>query len=245
MVRKQLSVVLPEGKLEELKDLLLRSGGKEIETRNDYELYRIGFNDKVLIAYTTGTVVYHQDLADLVSKVFMGLGTRIGIDEVGKGEAEGPLVVCAVALDDEGRRKAVSIGLVESKMARGERLFEIADKIREASVAVGIVVISPSEFKKLWKRGNLNDLLAKWHAKALERLTCTIKKADVVIVDSFDERRLRENLEHLAKELGAKLVLENNADRRYLEVAAASTIASAIRRDLMKEGMRLKKWGTS
>ncbi len=237
--------MLPDGKLEELKELLLKSGGKEVQVKNEYERYRIGFNDKILIAYSTGTVVYHQDLADLVSKVFMGLGTRVGVDEVGKGEAEGPIVVCAVALDDEGRRKAVSIGLVESKMAKGGRIIEVADKIREAAVGVGTVVISPSEFRMVWKRGNLNELLAKWHARALESVVCKIKKADAIIVDSFDERRLRENLEPVAKRLGAMLVLENEADRRYIEVAAASTIASAIRRNLMKKGMRLRKWETS
>jgi len=245
LVRKQLSVVLPDGKLEELKELLLKSGGKEIQVKNEYEKYRIGLNDKVLIAYSTGTVVYHQDLSSLVAKVFMGLGTRIGVDEVGKGEAEGPLVVCAVALNDEGRSKAISIGLVESKMAKGDRIVEVADKIREAAVAVGTVVISPSEFKKVWKRGNLNELLARWHAQAVESVVCTLKKADVIIVDSFDERRLKEKLEPLAKRLGAKLILENEADRRYIEVAAASTIASAIRRNLMKKGMRLRKWETS
>ena len=234
--------MLPDGKLDELKELLLTSGGKEIGVKNEYEKYRISFDNKVLIAYSTGTVVYHQDLAGLVSKVFMGLGMRVGVDEVGKGEAEGPIVICAVALDDNGRSKAVSIGLVESKMAKGERIVEVADRIKEAAVAVGTVVVSPTEFKKVWKKGNLNELLARWHAQALENAVCTLKKVDVIIVDSFDERRLREKLEPLAKRLGAELVLENEADRRYIEVAAASAIASAIRRNLMKEGMRLRKW---
>jgi ribonuclease HIII len=237
--------VLPPERLEELKELLLKSGGHELGKKNEYEEFRISLDDKILIAYSTGTIVFHEDLADLISEMFKGLGTRVGIDEVGKGEAEGPLVVCAVAFDDEGRGKAVSTGLVESKMAKNQRIEKIAEKIKDAALAVGTVVISPEEFKRVWKRGNLNELLAKWHAKALESVICSIKRADAVIVDSFDEKRLMKELSPLAKRLGARLVLENGADRRYLEVAAASVIASALREKLMKEGMRLRKWGTS
>jgi len=245
LVKKQLSVVLPPEKLEELKKFLLKSGGHELARKNEYEEFRMSVDDRILIAYSTGTIVFHEELADLISEMFTGLGTRVGIDEVGKGEAEGPLVVCAVALDDEGRKKAVSAGLVESKMARIEKIEEIAEKIRKAALAVGTVVVSPEEFKKVWERGNLNDLLARWHAKALESVICSIGRADAVIVDSFDEKRLRKELSHMVDSLGAKLILENGADRRYLEVAAASVIASAFRERLMKEGMRLRKWGTS
>lgn len=245
MVEKQLSVVLPREKLGELRKLLLRSGGREIERKNEYEEYRININGKVLIAYSTGTVVFHKDLATFVSEMFKGLGIRVGLDEVGKGEAEGPIVVCAVALDDNGRSKAVSFGLVESKMARDERTKEVATKIREVALAIGTVVISPEEFRMVWRRGNLNELLASWHAKALESIISSLKRADKVIVDSFDERRLKERLEPLAMKLGAELILEKGADRKYLEVAAASIVASEIRDSLMEKGMTSRKWRTS
>ncbi len=237
--------MLPHEKLEELKELLLKLGGQEIQKKNEYEEYRVRFEDKLLIAYSTGTVVFNEGLADIVSKMFKGLGIRVGIDEVGKGEAEGPLVVCAVALDDEGRSKAVSAGLVESKIAKKERLMEIANKMREAALAIGTVVVSPTEFKRIWKRGNLNELLAMWHAQALESVISSLKRIDVVIVDSFDERKLREKLEPLTKKVRARLILENEADRRYLEVAAASIIARAIRDGLIRRGMKSRKWETS
>lgn len=242
---KQLSVVLPREKLGELKELLLKSGGQEIERRNKYEEYRIDLDGRVLIAYSTGTVVFHEDLATFVSEMFKGLGIRVGMDEVGKGEAEGPIVVCAVALDDDGRRKAVSFGLVESKMSREERTKEVAARIREAALAIGTVVISPEEFRAVWRRGNLNELLANWHARALESVISSLKRADKVIVDSFDERRLKEKLEPLARKLGAELILEKGADRKYLEVAAASIVANEVRCSLMERGMRSRKWRTS
>ncbi len=245
MVRRQLSVSLPPEKLEELKKLLIRSGGVEVEGRRAHEAYRIRLDGKLLIAYLTGTIVFHEELAPLVSSMFKGFGVRVGIDEVGKGEAGGPLVVCAVAFDDEGREKAVLSGVIESKMLNRNKASEIARKVREAAISAGIVVISPEEFKKFWKKGNLNELLAKWHAIALKRAISTLKRVDEILVDSFDERRLRTNLEPIAKDLGAKLTLEEGADRKYIEVAAASALAAAIRADLIRKGMRSKKWGTS
>lgn len=70
-----------------------------------------------------------------------GPGLVLGIDEVGRGSIAGPLTVGAVALPDE----PIVWGVNDSKQLTPERREELAARIRQVALAVGIGQASPEE----------------------------------------------------------------------------------------------------
>lgn len=222
--------------------MLRDEGGVEVPVKSCLELFRIRLLEGTVIAYRSGSVVFQEDLGDVISRVVREGGLRVGVDEVGKGEAKGPIVVAAVALDGDGREKMVSIGLVETKSARPGRISKMARGVEKGATCIEIIIVPPDEFRRIWKRGNLNELLAEWHKQALRGVADCLEHAKEVIIDSFDDRRLNEALGPIATELEANLLLENRADEKYLEVAAASVIARAKREELIARGMDGRKW---
>lgn len=70
-----------------------------------------------------------------------GPGVLLGVDEVGRGSIAGPLTVGAVALPDE----PIVWGVNDSKQLTPERREELAVRIRDVALAVGIGHASPEE----------------------------------------------------------------------------------------------------
>ena len=70
-----------------------------------------------------------------------GSGLVLGVDEVGRGSVAGPLMVGAVALPDD----PVVWGVNDSKQLTPGRREELAARIREVALAVGIGSASPEE----------------------------------------------------------------------------------------------------
>ena len=73
-----------------------------------------------------------------------GDGIVLGVDEVGRGAVAGPLTVCAVALPDE----PIILGLNDSKQLTPKRREELAVRIREHAIALGICHIPPEEIDR-------------------------------------------------------------------------------------------------
>ncbi len=186
------------------------------------------------IVYKSGKVVFHEPLRGLIlSSLMEEPGVEVGSDEAGKGESEGAIVVAAVALDDKARKELRSLGLLESKSIPKARIPEIFREISARALYVSAKVVTPEEFRSLWREGNLNDLLASWHKQVVTDCLTHVK-VDRVIIDSFDRKRL----ERAFSGLGIPVTLEAGADKKYVSVAAASLVARYLR-DLNSKG---KKW---
>ncbi len=186
------------------------------------------------IVYKSGKVVFHSSLRYLIlSSLIEEPGVEVGSDEAGKGEDEGAIVVAAVALDESARKELRSLGLLESKSVPRSRIPELFKEISARALHVSTKVVTPEEFRSLWKRGNLNDLLANWHKQVIKDCLTHVT-ADRVIVDSFDRKRL----EKVFSDLRVQVILEAGADKKYVSVAAASLIAKYLR----GFSMRGKKW---
>ncbi len=151
-----------------------------------------------------------------------------GIDESGKGDYFGPLVIAAVCLSEETERAMRSLGVRDSKELSDERCIKLAQSIRVACRdRYAIVEISPSRYNELYgqfrgEKQNLNNLLAWGHARALESL---LRKTPcpVAISDKFgNPRYVKAKL--MEKGSSIELVQEERAER-YMAVAAASLLA--------------------
>ena len=149
---------------------------------------------------------------------------RIGIDESGKGDYFGPLVIAAVYVNAESEPDLRLMEVRDSKRISDGRILEMAPDIRQACKH-SVVAIGPQRYNELYaKIRNLNRLLGWGHARALENL---LEQVDcgLVIADQFgDERFVRSALLEKGKQV--RLIQKPKAETE-LAVAAASILARA------------------
>ncbi len=142
----------------------------------------------------------------------------IGIDESGKGDYFGPLVVAGVYVKDSTRLSG--LGLKDSKKISDKKAIELCQKIKKLSV-VEVLKITPETYNKLYSEiKNLNSLLAWAHAKVIDNLAYT--GAKTAISDKFGhERLIRSRIKS-----DIRLIQKTKAETN-IAVAAASIVARA------------------
>ena len=115
--------------------------------------------------------------------------SRIGIDESGKGDYFGPLVIAAVFVTPVTQQDLVLMQVRDSKKISDGRILEMAPDIRLVCPH-SIVAIGPQRYNELYaKIRNLNRLLAWGHARALENLLQQVD-CDLAIADQFGDRAI-------------------------------------------------------
>lgn len=149
---------------------------------------------------------------------------RIGIDESGKGDYFGPLVIAAVFVDATTQGELALMQVRDSKKISDGRILEMAPDIKTICPH-SVIAIGPQKYNELYARiRNLNRLLAWGHAKALENLLEQVS-CERAISDQFGDQRLILNA---LQEKGRKIVLEQRTKAESdLAVAAASILARA------------------
>ena len=149
---------------------------------------------------------------------------RIGIDESGKGDYFGPLVIAAVFVDATTQGELKLMAVRDSKKISDGRILEMAPDIKTICPH-SIIAIGPQKYNELYaKIKNLNRLLAWGHAKALENLLERVP-CERAISDQFGNERLILNA---LQDKGRTIVLEQRTKAESdLAVAAASILARA------------------
>ncbi|GKS57370.1 ribonuclease HIII [Nitrospira sp.] len=149
---------------------------------------------------------------------------RIGIDESGKGDYFGPLVIAAAYVDERSESDLRLMRVRDSKKISDSRVIEIARDVR-AVCPHYVVAIGPESYNRLYgKIGNLNRLLAWGHARALENLLERVA-CNLAIADQFgDERYVQHAL--MEKGRAVRLVQQPRAEAD-VAVATASILARA------------------
>ncbi len=150
---------------------------------------------------------------------------RIGIDESGKGDYFGPLVIAAVFVDATTQGELRLMEVRDSKKISDGRVLEMAPDIKTICPH-SVIAIGPQKYNELYaKIKNLNRLLAWGHAKALENLLERGVTCERAISDQFGDERLILNV---LQEKGQKITLEQRPRAESdLAVAAASILARA------------------
>ena len=151
---------------------------------------------------------------------------HFGIDESGKGDFFGPLVIAGVYVDKGIARKLLDAGVVDSKhIGSDARIRALADTIRKTSLGlVETVLIGPPKYNELYgKFGNLNKLLGWGHARVIENLVAKKPGCPRALSDQFADARVVEQslLRH-----GRKINIEQRPRAESdIAVAAASILA--------------------
>lgn len=157
---------------------------------------------------------------------------RIGLDESGKGDYFGPLVIGAVYVDEQTEPQLTGLGVRDSKLLSDNRILALAEEIKSICPCSG-VAIEPKRYNEVYNKiHNLNILLAHAHARALESLLEKVS-CDLAIADQFGNESLLLNA---LMEKGRKIKLEQRPRAEEdIAVAAASILARAKFVQLMEQ----------
>jgi ribonuclease HIII len=151
---------------------------------------------------------------------------HFGIDESGKGDFFGPLVIAGVYVDAQVARAFLEAGIQDSKRISSDaKIRSLARIVKTTRGAVhNIVEITPAKYNDLYEKiGNLNRLLAWGHARVIENLATARPDCPRALSDQFANPKLIQNA--LMKQ-GKSIVLEQRTKAESdLAVAAASIIA--------------------
>jgi len=172
---------------------------------------------------------------------------HFGVDESGKGDFFGPLVISGVYVDRGIGRKLLDAGVVDSKRIGSDtRIRALADTIRKTSLGlVETVLIGPAKYNELYEKfGNLNKLLGWGHARVIENLLAKKPACPRSLSDQFADARVisASLLKH-----GRKIDIEQRPRAESdIAVAAASIVAREafinwLERKSKELGIRLER----
>ena len=151
---------------------------------------------------------------------------HLGVDESGKGDFFGPLVIAGVYVDPPVARALASAGVMDSKRISSDaRIEALAKVIRETpGLRHEVILIPPRRYNELHAQfGNLNRLLAWGHAKVIENLLAQVPDCPRAVSDQFaNPAVLRRALQERGR--GIDLVQRTKAESDPA-VAAASILA--------------------
>jgi ribonuclease HIII len=151
---------------------------------------------------------------------------HFGIDESGKGDFFGPLVVAGVYVDRGIARKLIDAGVQDSKRIGSDaRIRTLAETIRKSTAGlIETVLIGPERYNELYQKfGNLNKLLGWGHARVIENLLAKKSDCPRALSDQFADAHVIEQslLRH-----GRKIDIEQRTKAESdIAVAAASILA--------------------
>src|SRR5256714_14111424 len=172
---------------------------------------------------------------------------HFGVDESGKGDFFGPLVIAGVYVDQGIARKLIEAGVQDSKRIGSDaRIRALADAIRKNSMGlIEVVLIGPAKYNELYEKfGNLNKLLAWGHARVIENLLAKKPDCPRSLSDQFaDAPLIKQSLLRHGQKIDIQQRPRAESD---IAVAAASILAREgfinwLDREGKKLGVRLER----
>jgi ribonuclease HIII len=150
---------------------------------------------------------------------------HFGIDESGKGDFFGPLVIAGAYTDRDSARTLLDAGVMDSKKIADPKIRKLASLIRQTpGLDHEVIMIGPKKYNELYNKiGNLNKLLAWGHAAVIEKLCAKRPDCQRALSDQFaNPSRLQSAL----GESGRKIHLQQRTKAESdITVAAASILA--------------------
>jgi len=153
---------------------------------------------------------------------------HMGVDESGKGDFFGPLVIASAYVDEELVHKLREMGVRDSKRITSDNVaLNMARDIRKLlGNRCALVTIGPRAYNRMYSKiGNVNKMLAWGHARAIENLLEKAPECPRALSDKFGPTR---QIERALMEKGKKIQLEQRTKAESdPAVAAASILARA------------------
>ena len=240
MIQNTVTIQLDEIQRENAEEILEAYGWKEEYVNNPYAKFRMKSpQSSNVILYTSGKLVFQgsEDFTNIITAIKNNreddrdIIPHLGVDEVGKGDYFGPLVVVACFLDEEFLEKISSIGIGDSKKFSDSKIMEMYNLVKDYPYFY-ISIVHPKEYAQLYKESkNASILLARQHSKVIEMGLGDLKSKNIecsrVVIDQFSSRKARilNELGNYGKEIELIQFHKGESD---MAVACASVMARGI-----------------
>ena len=236
------TVEFKKDELESVREVLLANNWREEAHDNLYVIFRLRSpKGSVAMMYSSGKLVFQgrEDFTSVISnikKVEKDTSTEvfrphIGVDEVGKGDYFGPLVVVSCFVTEEFKKKVQLLGFADSKKFSDRKIENLFNMVTDYPYYYSSI-IHPKEYNKLIEEyHNVSILLAKQHTKVIEMGLTDLKKKNIdcgyVVVDQFSasKSRVEDELGELGKQCE---LIQHHKGESDIAVASASIIARGI-----------------
>ena len=147
----------------------------------------------------------------------------LGIDEAGRGPCVGSLVMCGYLIDEKNSKKLKKMGVKDSKLLSAGKREELFPQLQKIAKDYAILQASAKDIDKLRNVSNLNKYEIKRMIELIEFFN-----PDKVIIDALEQEESFYN-KISSRVDGTILIAENFADKKYVEVGAASILAKVTR----------------
>jgi ribonuclease HIII len=240
MTQNTVSIQLDKSQVNIAEKVLTSFGWYREEINNPYAIFRMKSPEgSTVILYSSNKLVFQglEDFTALISalkgnnKKDMEIIPHIGVDEVGKGDYFGPLVVVGCFLDKELHKKASSVGVGDSKKFSDNRILQMYELLKDYPYYY-VSIINPVEYNDIYsKTKNVAILLAKEHSRVIEMGLKDLKSKNIlcetVVIDQFSNKKSRvlNELGKLGKSIDFQQYHKGESD---MAVACASVIARGI-----------------
>ena len=156
---------------------------------------------------------------------------RLGVDESGKGDFFGPLVIAGVYVNESVVRAWQEKGVKDSKRVTSDkRVADLARTIRQTPGCVcEVITIGPEAYNRMHaKLGSVNKILAWGHARVIENLLGRREGMEPpperAVIDQF--ARSKSTVANALMELGQGIeLIQRHKAEDDLAVAGASILA--------------------
>lgn len=155
--------------------------------------------------------------------------TILGIDEAGKGPVLGPLVMCAVIVDDLSILEQLNIK--DSKLLTPKQREDVFEELKEV-VKYELAIIEPEEIDRAVATNDLNWLEARHCVTLINKLW-----PNTAIIDC-PSPNIRAYKNFIFERLDNKKTILNcchKADRDFIVVGAASILAKVTRDRIVEQ----------
>ncbi len=199
-----------------VKDLLIK---KEIEKIRSEFPFDYGLKNNEA---PRESLFDYEEESDDNENIIIEKDEMIGIDESGKGDFFGPLVIAAVYIDPVKKFMLELAGAKDSKELSDFDIRRLAGIIK-SQCKYSVVIIHNKDYNEQYKRyNNINKLLGWGHAKALENVLNEVE-CEFALSDKFGKE---EHIERALMERGKNItVYQITKAERNIAVAAASILA--------------------
>jgi ribonuclease HIII len=210
----QLAVSIPDCRIN-----LYNSGKLLVQGKAAQEWITFTLETEILKEAALG----YEDLQDPEA-----LKPHMGIDESGKGDFFGPLVIASAYVDENLVEKLREIGVRDSKKISSDNVaLNMAREIRKLlGDRCAMVTIGPRSYNRMYSKiRNVNKMLAWGHARAIENLLEKVPDCPRALSDKFGPTH---QIERALMDKGKKIQLDQRTKAESdPAVAAASILARA------------------
>jgi ribonuclease HIII len=210
----RIAVAIPDCRIN-----LYHSGKLLVQGKVAEEWIRFTLEPEVLGA----ALLDYQDLHDPEA-----IQPHMGIDESGKGDFFGPLVIASAYVNEELVHKLRELGVKDSKRISSDNVaMSMAKEIKKLlGDRCAMITVGNRSYNRMYaKIGNVNKLLAWGHARAIENLLEKVPDCPRALSDKFGPTH---QIERALMEKGQKIRLDQRTKAESdPAVAAASILARA------------------